>query len=167
VFDTNSVREPRLRLPLGPAQSCGASGAEFDRRALPSDRCPFEACAAEYRAALVWSKWNRGRRAALGANRAGFGTRAGRTRGAAGLALLAVLGIVSELFCVKESLLVGGEDKVFPANDTLQYPIREFHLRLSDAGVAGGRKKRTGGSLADRQNQTHEFKTGARAAPDK
>jgi len=62
---------------------------------------------------------------------------------------------------MEEPLLVGGEDKVLPANDTLQYPIREFHLRLSDAGVARGRKKRTGGSLADRQNQTREFKTGA------
>jgi hypothetical protein len=65
-----------------------------------------------------------------------------------------VLGVVGELLGVEEPLLVGSKDEVLPANDALQYPIREIHFRLSDTGVTLGPKKLNGSLLADRQNQT-------------
>lgn len=50
--------------------------------------------------------------------------------GALRLALLAALGIVLELFVVKKQLLASGEDELFPAINTLQDSICEFHGRL-------------------------------------
>jgi len=43
-----------------------------------------------------------------------------------------VLGVVGELLDLEKSLFVGGEDKVLPAHNTLQDPIREVHFRLSE-----------------------------------
>ena len=78
-----------------------------------------------------------------------------------------MLGVVGELLCMKKTLLIRGEDKVLRADDTLQYPIGEFHRRPSDTGETVGRKTLKGSSLADRQNHTRKFKTGARAVPEK
>jgi hypothetical protein len=43
-----------------------------------------------------------------------------------------MLWVVHEVFCLEETLFVGGKDEVLSADDTLKHPILEFHLRLSD-----------------------------------
>ena len=95
----------------------------------------FKTGTAEYRPALVGAERDCGFCAAFGADGAGFWA---CTRGAGrslGLALFAVLGIICELLGMEKSLLVGGEDEVLPADDALQDPILEIHLRLSDIGM--------------------------------
>jgi hypothetical protein len=44
-----------------------------------------------------------------------------------------MLGVVNKLFSMEKSLFVCGEDEFLSAGDTLQDPIREIHLRLSDS----------------------------------
>jgi hypothetical protein len=52
------------------------------------------------------------------------------TANALRLALLAALGIVLELFVVKENLLASRENELGAAVDALEYSIGEFHCRL-------------------------------------
>jgi hypothetical protein len=44
-----------------------------------------------------------------------------------GLASLAALGFVLELFIVEEKLFPGGEHKIAPTIDTLQHLVLKFH----------------------------------------
>jgi len=44
-----------------------------------------------------------------------------------GLTGLAALGLILELFVVKEKLFPGGEDEIGAAIDTLQYLVLKFH----------------------------------------
>jgi hypothetical protein len=46
------------------------------------------------------------------------------------LALLAVFGVVREVFIVKKQLLAGREHKLGATIVTLQYPVDKFHGRL-------------------------------------
>jgi hypothetical protein len=73
---------------------------------------------------------NRGFGAALGACGAGFGAHPLLSARALGLALLAVLGVVFELFIVEEDLLAGSKHKLGAAVAALQDSIGEFHVRL-------------------------------------
>ena len=94
----------------------------------------LEARAAKHGPALGRFERNRGLRAALGARGAGFRPHALRSACAFGLALLAVLGVVLELFIVKEDLLARGKDKFGAAVCALQNSIGEFHGRLPRTG---------------------------------
>jgi hypothetical protein len=62
--------------------------------------------------------------------RAGFRPYPRTPIGALGLALLAALGIVLEIFVVEKKLLARGEDEFRAAINALQYFIREIHGRL-------------------------------------
>jgi hypothetical protein len=58
-----------------------------------------------------------------------------RTAGALGLALLAVFGVVLELFIVEKQLLARRKNELGAAVDTLQNTIGEFHGRLASQGI--------------------------------
>jgi hypothetical protein len=51
------------------------------------------------------------------------------------LALLAVFGVVLELFIVEKGLLAGRENELGAAVDTLQNSIGEFHGQLASQGI--------------------------------
>jgi hypothetical protein len=57
-----------------------------------------------------------------------------RAAGALRLALLAVFGVVFELFIVEKELLAGRKNELGPAVDTLQNSIGEFHGQLASQG---------------------------------
>ena|SRR5579863_6384123 len=76
---------------------------------------------------------DRGFSAAGRASGAGFRTHPAAA-GALGLALLAMLGIVLELFVVKKQLFTGGEHELRSAVVTLQNSIDKFHGRFPKAG---------------------------------
>jgi hypothetical protein len=59
-----------------------------------------------------------------------------RTAGALRLALLAVFGVVFELFIVEKELLAGSKNELGAAVDTFQDSIGEFHGRLASQGIA-------------------------------
>jgi len=73
---------------------------------------------------------NRGLRAALRTSCLGFRAHSATATALLGLALLAALGVVSELLLVEKNLLSGGKDKLFAAVAALQISINEFHGRL-------------------------------------
>jgi hypothetical protein len=52
------------------------------------------------------------------------------------LALLAVFGVVFELFIVEKELLAGRKNELGAAVDTLQNSIGEFHGQLASQGFA-------------------------------
>jgi hypothetical protein len=58
-----------------------------------------------------------------------------RASGALRLALLAVFGVVFELFVVKEELLAGRENELGAAIYTFQDSIGEFHGQLASQGI--------------------------------
>jgi hypothetical protein len=94
----------------------------------------LEAGPAQHGPTLGWLEGNRGGGATL--RTGGPGLRA-HTRAAAGalrLALLAVLGVVLELFVVEEKLLAGGENELSAAIDALQNSIGKFHGRIPQDG---------------------------------
>jgi hypothetical protein len=51
------------------------------------------------------------------------------------LALLAVFGVVLELFIVEKGLLAGRKNELGAAVDTLQNSIGEFHGQLASQGI--------------------------------
>ena len=65
-----------------------------------------------------------------------------------GLARLAALGLVLELFVVEEKLFPGGEDEITPAVDALQHLVLKFHLRMAPFSPfpCGHPRGRRGGS---------------------
>ncbi len=89
----------------------------------------LETRTAEGGSALGWFERYRGLHAALCAGCTGFRPHA-PTAGTFRLALLTVLGVVLELFVVKEKLLARGEHKFSSAVTTFQNPIDKFHGRL-------------------------------------
>jgi hypothetical protein len=91
----------------------------------------LETGTAQHGAALRGLEWHRGRFAALRTGSTRFRPNPSAT-GALGLALLAALGVVLELFVVEEKLLAGGENEFSAAIDTLEYAIRKFHGRLPE-----------------------------------
>jgi len=95
----------------------------------------LEAFAAEDRTSLRRLKRDGGLFAAMRAARARLyfliavhGSRAHGSN-ALGLARLAALGLVLELFVVEEKLFAGGEEKLRAAIDALEQPVLEFHVR--------------------------------------
>jgi hypothetical protein len=58
-----------------------------------------------------------------------------RTAGALRLALLAVFGVVFELFIVEKELLAGRKNELGAAIDTFQDSISEFHGQLASQGI--------------------------------
>jgi hypothetical protein len=106
---------------------CNRGG--FDRHCLAALRLLLKARAAKNWSALCWFEGDCSLHTAGGAGCAGFRPHATAAR-AFRLALLAVLGVVFELFVVKEKLLACGEHKFSAAVTALQNPIDEFHGRL-------------------------------------
>jgi len=79
-------------------------------------------------------------------------------RSAFGLALLASFGVVGKLLFVEEQLLARGKNKLISAINTLEYTIREFHVRLPCVRRAGSRILFL--SPGGRLEHTCEFTTG-------
>ena len=90
----------------------------------------LKARTAQHRPALGRLKRDGRLRAALRAVRTRLGASTLRSPGAPCLALLAVLGIVYELFVVEEDLLARCENKLGAAVNALEDSISEFHGRL-------------------------------------
>jgi hypothetical protein len=90
----------------------------------------LEAGSAEHGPALGWLEGHGCFSAALRARSASFGAHPEASARALGLALLAVLGVVFELFVVEKQLLAGGKHKVGATVSTFQYSIVEIHGRL-------------------------------------
>jgi hypothetical protein len=90
----------------------------------------LEARPAQYRPALRRLERNRGLRTALRTCRACLGANSLRAARTFRLALLAVLGIVLELFIVEKDLLARCKHKLGAAVYTLEDSIGEFHGRL-------------------------------------
>jgi hypothetical protein len=84
---------------------------------------------AENRSALCWLEGNGSVRTACRAGCTGLGPHAPAAR-TFRLALLAVLGIVLELFIVEEELLARGEHEVNAAVSALQDSVDKFHGRF-------------------------------------
>ena len=87
---------------------------------------PLKARSAQHRSALGRLERNRGFGTALRTCRARLRTDPS-TAGTLCLALLAVFGVILELFVVEKELLTGGEDKLSPAVITLQNSVGKFH----------------------------------------
>ena len=85
---------------------------------------------AQHGPALGRLEGNRGGFTALRAGGPGFRTHFGAPAGTLRLALLAMLGVVFELFVVEEELLAGCKNKLGAAVDALQDSVRIFHGRL-------------------------------------
>jgi hypothetical protein len=90
----------------------------------------LEAGTAKHRPALGGFEGDCGFSAALGARSTRLRPHTLRSARALGLALLAMLGVVLELFIVKEDLLARGKHKFGATIGALQYSIGEFHGRL-------------------------------------
>jgi hypothetical protein len=58
---------------------------------------------------------------------------------ALGFAGLAAFGFVLELLIVKEKLFPGGENKITPTVDALQYLVLKFHLRMAPFSPSSSR----------------------------
>ena len=92
-------------------------------------RLLLETGAAENGPALRGLEWDRSFSAAGRAGGSGLRTHAAAA-GALCLALLAMLGVVLELFVVEKQLFAGGEHELRPAIVTLQNSVDKFHGRL-------------------------------------
>jgi hypothetical protein len=90
---------------------------------------------AKNRPALCRLEGNCCLRTTLRACRPRFRANSLRSLGALGLALLAVLGVVFELFVVEEDLFARCKNELGSAVDTLEDSIGEFHGRLPSQGV--------------------------------
>lgn len=90
----------------------------------------LETATAEHWPALRRFKGNSGFYTALRTCGAGFGSNLLVPTNPFGLALLAALGVVFELFVVKEHLLARRKDELGATVNARQYPIGEFHGRL-------------------------------------
>ena len=90
----------------------------------------LKADAAENRPALSGLEGHRCFSAALRTVDPGFRAHPGAAADALRLALLAVLGVVLELFLVEEKLLAGGEYKLSAAIAALQDSVLKFHGQL-------------------------------------
>ena len=94
----------------------------------------LEAEAAKYRSALCGPEGYCGFYATLRTGCPGFRTYSGISLSTLGFAHLAALGVIPELFIVKEQLLAGCEDKLCPAIDALDDAIGEFHSHFPESG---------------------------------
>lgn len=101
---------------------------------------------AQYGPALSGLEWNSGFGPAFRTNRAGLGPNLLIATHAFGLALLAALGIVLELFVVEKNLLSCGEDKLSAAVDTCEDAIGKFHGRLPRSKDSSRNRPCTAGS---------------------
>jgi hypothetical protein len=90
----------------------------------------LETRAAQHRPALSRLEGNCRFFAALRAVGPRFRTSPRAPVGALGLALLAALGVILELFIVKEKLFARGKDKLIAAVCALQDSVGKFHGRL-------------------------------------
>jgi len=97
---------------------------------------PLEAGAAQHRPALSGLEGNCRLGAALRTGGPRLRTHPLRSARALGLALLAVLGVVLELFIVEKNLLACREHKLRAAIDAPEHSIREFHGRLPLTGTS-------------------------------
>jgi hypothetical protein len=94
----------------------------------------FEANPTEDWPALGGFEGNRGLFTALRAGYPCLRAHSSAALGALRLALLAVLGIIFELFIGKKELLSGSEDKLRPAIDALECSVGIFHGHFPEAG---------------------------------
>ena len=114
---------------------CASRPLRWLRRRRAASPVLLKARAAQHRPALRRLEGNGGLRAALRARRARLGPHPLRSARALRLALLAVFGVVLELFIVEKELLAGRKNKLGAAVDTLQDSIGEFHGRLASQGI--------------------------------
>jgi hypothetical protein len=116
---------------------CAIVGGKMKRSGGSDTSLLSKTFAAEDGAALGGAKWDSRLLATLGAGSASFDTREALTVAqrlrrcedghALGLAVLAALGFVLELFVAEKQLFPGGKDKVSSAVDAGEYFILKFH----------------------------------------
>ncbi len=121
---------------LSPAVSPNPCFSAWLRAGTRGRRRPLlETGAAQYRPALGRLEGDSSLFTALRTGRPGFRADACPAGAPLGLALLAALGVISELLVFEENLLAGGEDELRPAIDARQDSIGKYHGRSPKEGI--------------------------------